>query len=487
MKRMSDLLVKANEYLSAHRAVKRLSYHITPRFGWLNDPNGLVYFKGEYHVFYQTCPFETENTSIFWGHVKSRNLVEWEECPLALAPDREYDRDGCYTGSAVVRNEVLFLLYTGHRNTEDGYKETQNIAYSRDGLSFEKYEGNPVIRERPPHTTRRFRDPKVWRQGSLYYAVIGAEDDNGFGKTVLYCSEDMLHFKYSGVFADSSGELGNMWECPNFVHMGDKDILILSPKGLKEGQGMSGGFDCGYFSGYLNWDRKFYRKTQFGRLDYGFDFYAPQVLYMQERNILFGWLSMPDSERKGAENGWMNALSIPRELWLDETGALCMRPVAELLNLRKEKTAAENLAGGSVHYLPEEAGDSLEVILHIKAENETKSRVCKISGENPSGKMEFKILSNNDSVFEFSFDEQAGSIELTRGEQKSETAVGRFSIKELRIFIDGTAVEIFLNDGRYVFSSRFYPEKSISYEVIVPSGKSACLETYRLRRVFSER
>ena len=121
-------------------------FHITPERGWMNDPNGLVEYKGVYHVFYQADPEHLVNEKIEWGHKISHDLLHWEECPQALFPNECYDRDGCFTGSAVIKDDKMYLLYTGHVNQENGYIETQNLAVSEDGIHFEKYEGNPVIK-----------------------------------------------------------------------------------------------------------------------------------------------------------------------------------------------------------------------------------------------------------------------------------------------------------------------------------------------------
>lgn len=139
-------------------------YHITPEKGWMNDPNGLVEYNGVYHVFYQADPEHLINENIGWGHKISSDLLHWEECQPALLPDQSYDRDGCFTGSAVIKDDKMYLLYTGHVNQESGYIETQNLAVSKDGIHFEKYDGNPVIKNPPADTTMRFRDPKIWEK-----------------------------------------------------------------------------------------------------------------------------------------------------------------------------------------------------------------------------------------------------------------------------------------------------------------------------------
>lgn len=142
-------------------------YHFSPPCGWMNDPNGLVYFRGEYHVFYQFHPYSSQGGLMYWGHAKSRNFTTWEHLPIALAPDAPYDKNGCWSGGAIVIEDVLYLIYTGHYDENGERRQTQNIAFSRDGIHFEKYIGNPVIEaaSAPMGVSKAdFRDPFVWKK-----------------------------------------------------------------------------------------------------------------------------------------------------------------------------------------------------------------------------------------------------------------------------------------------------------------------------------
>ncbi len=134
---------KANAYIQAEKgnvnSIFKPQAHLTPETGWINDPNGFVYFRGEYHLFYQFNPYESVWGPMHWGHAKSKDLVNWEHLPVALAPDKDYDKDGCFSGSAIVKDDVLWLMYTGHIVNEDGtVSQVQNMAFSTDGIHFEK-------------------------------------------------------------------------------------------------------------------------------------------------------------------------------------------------------------------------------------------------------------------------------------------------------------------------------------------------------------
>ena len=151
-------------------------YHFSPPCGWMNDPNGLVYFRGEYHVFYQFHPYSSQGGLMYWGHAKSSNFTTWEHLPIALAPDAPYDKNGCWSGGAIVIEDVLYLIYTGHYDENGERRQTQNIAFSRDGIHFEKYIGNPVIEaaSAPMGVSKAdFRDPFVWKKDGKYYCLLG--------------------------------------------------------------------------------------------------------------------------------------------------------------------------------------------------------------------------------------------------------------------------------------------------------------------------
>lgn len=157
----------------------RQKYHIMPPQGWMNDPNGLCFFKGYYHVFFQYHPASAEWGPMHWGHVRSLDLVHWENCPIALTPGDSEDKDGCFSGSAVVKDDKLYLIYTGHNYLTGTKKqevwENQNIAISEDGLRFQKYVKNPVITTPPSDNSTDFRDPKVWFEDGLWYMVLGSQ------------------------------------------------------------------------------------------------------------------------------------------------------------------------------------------------------------------------------------------------------------------------------------------------------------------------
>ena len=215
----------------------RLDYHLMPPAGWMNDPNGLIYFNHEYHAFYQHNPYEPKNGPMHWGHAKSKDLVNWEHLPVALAPSEIYDMGesggyGCWSGSAVDDNGVLTLIYTGH---VDGRTptEVQCIATSTDGVTFNKAAYNPVIAGAPEEGGFGFRDPKVWQHDGVWYMVIGYGKD-GLGKALLYKSSDMRDWSYIGVAAESDGTMGICGSVRICFRLGTEmtHVLVISPMNM---------------------------------------------------------------------------------------------------------------------------------------------------------------------------------------------------------------------------------------------------------------
>ena len=276
----------------------RQGYHFMAPTGWINDPNGLSFYNGEYHLFYQYNPYSGEWQSMHWGHAVSKDLVNWRHLPVALAPSEFYDNDdkgGCFSGSAVDDNGVLTLMYTGTVNEGETSIQTQCIATSNDGINFEKYENNPVIAKYPKDGSMDFRDPKVWRENDAWYVVIGSSKDND-GKALLYKSDDLRNWEYVGVLAESNGEFGYMWECPDFFKLDDKYVLIISPMGVENRKVI-------YFVGDMDYNTgKFTYETE-GEIDLGFDYYAPQTLLDDKnRRIMIGW------QNSWAWMPWFNGL-----------------------------------------------------------------------------------------------------------------------------------------------------------------------------------
>ena len=315
----------------------RQRYHFMAQTGWLNDPNGLIYFRGKYHFFFQHNPYNGFWDSMHWGHAVSDDMLHWEYLPLALAPSESYDnhqRGGCFSGSAIEHDGKLFLMFTGTANEGKGFEQTQCIAYSEDGIHFEKYEGNPVLTAPEGIPTDQFRDPKVWKHEDTYYMVCAASRDNN-GQALLYRSQDMFHWTCFNVLAESRGKWGYMWECPDFFPMGDKYVLTFSPMRV-------GGHTSVYLVGDFDYGTGKFHYHISGEIDWGLDYYAPQSFLAPDgRRIIVGWANgwewMPLWKDWGPtyKEGWCGSFNIPREVRMLEDGTLQFLPIAEVETLRE--------------------------------------------------------------------------------------------------------------------------------------------------------
>lgn len=302
--------------------IPRLRRHFEPEKGWMNDPNGLCFYRGNYHAFYQHYPFAPHWGPMHWGHAVSGDLIHWEEQPIALFPDMPYENDGgCFSGSALEKDGALYLMYTSV-SKEQG--QTQSIAVSRDGAAFEKYAENPVIRESPLDPANRdFRDPKIFAYEGGYRMVCGAGVD-GLGSVLLFCSDDLLHWEYAGPIFQSR-DYGPVPECPDLFPLGDKWVLLFS----RMDETRSAQFIVGTFDGLR------FQPESFQQPECGPDFYAPQTFLDETgRRVMIGWLwNWNRQVPEGAVRA--GALSIPREPAL-RNGRLFAPPVKEAAPLLAE-------------------------------------------------------------------------------------------------------------------------------------------------------
>lgn len=299
-----------------------MKYHFRNRQGWMNDPNGLVFFKGRYHAFFQHYPYAPRWGQMHWGHAVSSDLIHWEELEIALYPDMPYEDDGgCFSGSAIVKDGRLYLFYT---SVSHELGQTQSVACSDDGITFTKYEGNPVIRSSPLGDKGNFRDPKVFRYGNEYRMVVGAGAYN-IGSVLLFRSEDLLHWEYMNELI-TDGKFGACIECPDLFPLEDRYVLMFSSmRSLPHRVCFAtGSFDGRRFTPD-NDDEPFYA------IETGPDFYAPQTFTDNSgRRLLIAWM-FNWSRKVGAGQTQVGAFTVPRELELDHEDRLVMLPCAEAM------------------------------------------------------------------------------------------------------------------------------------------------------------
>lgn len=436
----------------------RMGYHMMPQANWINDPNGLIQYKGEYHVFYQHHPYDENWGPMHWGHLKSRDLIHWEHLPIALAPGDAFDESGCFSGSAVEYNGDLALIYTGHNmidEEKDDFYQNQNIAVSKDGITFEKLKENPVIAEPPEDSSSHFRDPKVWRHGETWYMVIGNASKENVGRVILYRSPNFVDWEYAGVLAQSDGNLGFMWECPDFFELDGKHILLISPQGIEaDGDSYQNLYQTGYLIGDYDEGTNEFVHGSFKELDHGHDFYAVQTLLDDKgRRIAIGWMDMWESEMPTKADGWCGALTLPRELTLKNDHKILMNPVEETQLLRESEhheCANQSISGS---YLIKTAEKLLEVVAVFDL------TIC--SAETVG--LKIRGIGQEETIIQYSLVDQKLTLDCSKsGKARDGVRNVRLEAEEkltLHLFLDRSSIELFANHGEATMTSRIYPKE----------------------------
>ncbi|WP_334352618.1 glycoside hydrolase family 32 protein [Companilactobacillus sp. HBUAS56257] len=450
----------------------RLGYHIMAPSGWINDPNGFCYFQGYYHIFYQHYPNDAQWGPMHWGHARSKDLVHWETLPIALTPGDKEDEDGCFSGSAVVYNDKMYLIYTGHHYIGDGnpdhFWQNQNLAISEDGINFKKYENNPIIAQAPEDNTQHFRDPKVWYNNGIWYLILGSQGKDELGRVLLYKSPNLINWNLVGPVTKSSeiSKEGYMWECPDFFHLGDFDFLLMSPQGILEDNGkFKNENETGYMVGKYNYEKNEYQRGGFSEIDNGHDFYASQTTLTPDgRRIVIGWMDMWGSEMPESNDGWAGALTIPREL-IYENNILQMRPIKELERLRERK-----LLDSDISFIGEKT--------IVNNDRQYEALLSFDSSDLNGTGIELKDSDDNLILDLKYFD---GKMILNRGGKDSEreATVNLSDHLELHLFVDTSSVEIFVNNGERTFTERFYADKA-QLNVVSKNSTDVSVVVYKL-------
>lgn len=341
-------------------------FHINGGEGWINDPNGLIYFRGAYHVFYQYYPHDTKWGPMHWGHVRSSDLTHWERLPIALYPDK--NEDGCFSGSAIEWGGKLWLLYTGFCENEGGksIRQRQCLASSEDGVHFTKHGVVIGEKELPPEFCPwDFRDPKVFRKEDAFYCVVAARMRGGRGRILLFRSEDLFHWEFVVDVLGEDGE-GEMTECPDYRD--DIGVLLYSGQFQpSEGIAHRNIHSCFARVGVLDVHSGFCG-SESTPVDYGFDFYAAQTF--AGAPIMIGWLDMWDRNNPTRKYGWAGQLSVPRRVEVRE-GRLWQTPVyagKEILRKENEFSFSDHLKTGAVSLTAKNLR-ALTVFLHKKGDD----------------------------------------------------------------------------------------------------------------------
>lgn len=471
--------IDVNKYIAEHsistkKAPFRQSYHVMAPVGLINDPNGFCEYKGRYYLFYQIHPFKAYHGLKYWAQIVSDDLVNWEYQGIVLEPEFWFEKDGCFSGNIMVIDDIMYLYYTGNiwkGGVEfDVGEEYQCLAISCDGKSFKKL-SKPIINH-PDFTqyTPHHRDPKVWKHNNRYYMIVGAQTKEEKPEIIMYHSLNLTDWEYKSVLLDSAGgehSKAYMWECPNYCEIGHKDVLFICPQGMTYEEDLTKNIhQSGYLIGDIDYDRgKFlYDEKSYKLLDYGFEFYAPQIYTDRRgRHLCIGWMGLPnEDDHPSVEYGWIHCLTLPTELVM-KGDKLYRKPVKELETLRKKEIVVDE----STSYSFSKA--CFELIIEFEANSDIAVNLrCSNNMEYCTklfynSKRRKMILDRNNNRFNF--------------QGKREVKISKHTQKlRLDIFVDHSSIEIFINDGEYVLTTRIFTlaedilntiditdDKSISY------------------------
>lgn len=447
----------------------RQLFHIQPKTGLLNDPNGLIYYNGLYYISHQWFPLGPVHGLKYWYTYTSKDLVHFSPQGISLRPDTVSDSHGVYSGSAFVYKGELYYMYTAnHRDEEWNRVSTQHIAKVHDDGSVEKFP-EAVISHPPTGYTQHFRDPKVFIKDDTYYAIIGAQNELGQGRALQYRSQDIKHWEFLGEINTNLDAFGYMWECPDYFNIDGYDILLFCPQGVEsDGEHFRNIYQSGYIMGQLDINHLKMSHGDFHELDYGFDFYAPQT-FVDEfgRRILIGWMGLPDTTYPSDQDGWAHCLTLPRVLSV-EGGNLKQRPIKDLEKLRTNKETALGYANKFTTKLHPYEGKQFELIIDV-LENEA----TEIYFEVRTSKSQSTLIGYNTKSRKLTLDRTDSGYLPENVEGTTRTTTLDTDLSKLQLFVDTSSIEIFCNDGERVLTSRlFTDEDAVGIKTSTESGQA---------------
>ena len=441
----------------------REQYHFSPVINWMNDPNGLCWFKGYYHFFYQLNPFGQEWNNMYWGHAASKDFVHWTHLPVVLGPQEELLDDpsikgGAFSGSALVQDdEVLFYLtrHIGPREDSDETVEYQTMTRSKDMIHFE--EEKEIIREKPVGASFDFRDPKAGKFGDKWYIVLGG-CLKGKGSILLYESSDKENWNYKNPLYIEQEKIRTI-ECPDFFKVDDKYVAMGAWMSHYDEYGRFQ--QCRLYVG--DWDGIQMDVLSEQWTDFGSNSYAAQTFEHDGRRILIGWISDFYGEHVPVAYGAYGSATIPRVLHVKDNHVYA-QPIEEIYTLKDEEVYHDTAKEAEIRELPDR--------YYAKLSFEKTGDFTLLLGE--EGEKKIYLVSEN------------GRVEFKMLGVKSENVQLVSSVKECRnaeIFVDGRTVEVYLNDGEDVGTRLFY-NSSRKGSFKLQSNEPAQIEIYTMKSIW---
>ncbi|MBN1997337.1 exo-alpha-sialidase [candidate division KSB1 bacterium] len=453
-----DAIAKANKAVSdaAEKAEKdefRPGYHFTPPAQWMNDPNGPIYYKNAYHMFYQHNPYADYWDFMHWGHARSDDLVFWAHQPIALWPSEEMGEKHCFSGCATLNSSDDPMIFYTSVTGVDSIPHQQWAALSdKNMIRWQKHSRNPILalhRDGRPEWGPAWRDPFIFRESGRVFMVLGVDDDS-WAAVALYEAQngDLTDWIYRGNIVEAKKNRIQFFECPNFFKIGEKWMLLYSPYRAVE-----------YMVGDFNMTNYSFKVEKSGVLDPGYvddkGFYASNILFEPERLTLLGWIRGFPSHR-----GWNGCLALPRELTLDTDGRPVQKPIPQLQVLRGRYARFDSLAVPDSGYtLPGIKGDMLEIKAVFKKDAAADFTIALQAADNDS--LPPVVVSLK------------GAILFAAGAKVSCDNLFNDKIN-LHLFLDRSVLEVFVNGGQMCVT-RILPMDAVSKTVNLFTGKNCTI------------
>ena len=458
---------------------RRPQFHLLPAANWMNDPNGPIYWNGSYHMFYQYNPKGAFWGDMHWAHAMGPDMVHWRHLPIALSPTPgSPDSGGCFSGTAVVQDGVVTVIYTGVvpapedqatiRDGKHSLRESQCLATTQDPelRSWSKLP-TPVIAAPPSHMkVTGFRDPSPWRSGDWWYMTVGSGIPRQGGAVLLYRSKDLQHWDFLHIVASGRGkgtntpnkvDSGDMWECPDLFLLEGHHVLIYSTAGKARWQ-----------SGELDPKEMVFHPKLSGVLDYG-SYYAPKTqLDKTGQRILWGWIPETRPEAQYRAAGWAGLMSLPRVLTVERSGQLSMRVSSAVERLREseqvfvptadEKQNEQKLDSLRLH------GSCGEILCKLRPSAEPFSLALSSSVEGATGNPLMSVRYDPNHPGQMSVDDKKIPIHLDRA-----------GLLELHLYVDGSVIELILNRQAGYTKRFYYPGPHAPEIALRIAGKSTSI------------
>lgn len=420
----------------------RLNSHLQPRIGWQNDPNGFIKFKDTYFYAYQYNPYKIPKREgkLHWGLYTTKDFVNFIDHGPILYPDQSFDKDGVYSGSSIIVNKQIYTYYTGNVKYDGnfdyinkGREHNTCLAISSDGINYESKRLILTNFDYPSNLTKHVRDPFVFKQFEKYYMLLGARTKDNYGQILIFESLDAINFKFKNVFyEDETKKLGYMFECPNIVTISNKTFLIFSPQGVKKDKfanKFANKFNSLWVEGQINWNKGiFIPSSKVHEFDLGPDFYAPQILNSEK--IMLSWsacLEEYDYNNHITKNKmWDQCQNYPRKLFL-KNDKIYQKPLVNLSLLKDEtQTFLANIKNSYLNF------------------KVTGKQTWKLFNES-------FIIEYDNTTLNFVYK----NLEI--GGNRKNREYTNIILTNLEIYIDNSLIEIYINKGEYVYSSRIFP------------------------------